>query len=439
VALPPIDGIGAHLLMTIGVVWILVLVNVFERSRERTRAELDQVLRELDEQSETLLSVAESQSDVVFLLDKDHQVVVNNRAAREAFPALSPGARFFTVVPPARAHQWQDWLAQAAALGHVTAEEQMETPNGPCRFEVSFSRVSSGERLLGFTLVARDVTKRRAADAAMRVLRGQLLDASRRAGRAEVAASLMHNIGNALNGASVSVSELQTRARGLRVESMRRASALLREQSAALEAVLGDRAGKLLAFIDCVSDHLESERSAMIRGAQELDEQIACVGDVVCAYEKQAHAREVFEDVDLDQIVRSALEVDEEAWKTRGLVLELAPTGTIVTIRQKLLDIVVALLGHAREVKVEAGRPAKPHLTLRPVEADRIALAVTDQSVSLDTDQALRLLGHGSTLHAAALAAADLGGLLRHELPPGGGNRFVLELPRAAQITAHAA
>jgi hypothetical protein len=250
----------------------------------------------------------------------------------------------------------------------------MTTAEGRRDYEISFSRVSSGERLLGVTLVARDLTQRRAAEAALGKMRGQLLDASRRAGRAEVVTSLMHELGNALNGATVTASRLRDRALGLRVDGVKRVAGLLRERSSELVAALGDKAPKLVTFVEEVADQLARERTAVAGEAVELGEQLAQLGGMLTASEKDARAKEVFEEVDLGEVLASALGIDDAG----GVIRDLEKGTTLITIRQRLLDIVVDLLGHARDVS--AGQRFDVALRTRP--GDGLVVTITRRGIA---------------------------------------------------------
>lgn len=415
--IPPPTDANMQFMLAVSVIEILTVVGTFEWARAREEGMLAEALRAADEQSEIVTSLVENVSDPILLLDGDHRVVARNGAAATAFPQLSAGSSFLGVVPPARVRPWQRWLDEAAASGNAQAEEPLETAAGPRPFECSCSRVATGGRMVGFTLVARDLMRRREAEASMRKMRGQLLDASRRAGMAEVAASLLHEAGNSLNGAVVSTAKLREGVMALKVDGVRRAAGLLRDKAPELGAALGAKGAQIIDFMDVLANHLDAQRAALALEASELDEQIARVAHTLAAQSERARVREVYEEVDPVELVTSALAADEEAWREVNLLTELDPVGPIVTVRPKLQQIMLSLLAQARA----SGRSV--HLTLRLAAGERVALAL-GQGASTGRD----LFSPGGPLHAAALAATELGGSLGRR-----DGRIVLELPRSAQ------
>ncbi|MFY0582648.1 hypothetical protein ACN28S_57680 [Cystobacter fuscus] len=85
-------------------------------------------------------------------------------------------------------------------------------------------------RVVGMTLFGRDVSDRKEAEARLGEMHRNLLDVSRRAGMAEIATGVLHNVGNALNSVNVSVNLLAERLHQSRVPGgLLRTTGLLRE------------------------------------------------------------------------------------------------------------------------------------------------------------------------------------------------------------------
>lgn len=94
-------------------------------------------------------------------------------------------------------------------------------PNGATRHigslaEAVIDSADAGPRLVGIDL---DITERVAAEHRESALQQQLRDASRHAGMAEVAASVLHNVGNVLNSVNVSASLVSDVAEGVETPS----------------------------------------------------------------------------------------------------------------------------------------------------------------------------------------------------------------------------
>ena len=131
---------------------------------------------------------------------------------------------------------------EAAARAMTTAlreHQQLRTryrvvlPDGAIRHIESLAAAvvdstEAGSRLVGIDL---DVTERVAAEQRETALQQQLRDASRHAGMAEVATSVLHNVGNVLNSVNVSASLIVESVKKSRGASLGRVVGLLQEHA----------------------------------------------------------------------------------------------------------------------------------------------------------------------------------------------------------------
>ena len=100
------------------------------------------------------------------------------------------------------------------------------------------------------------------AEESLRTLHRQLLESSRQAGMAEVATSVLHNVGNVLNSVNISASLIAEKVRNSRVDKLARVVSLLQEHKADLAAYLTQdepRAGNCPAI--CVRSPFTSRRT----------------------------------------------------------------------------------------------------------------------------------------------------------------------------------
>ena len=102
-------------------------------------------------------------------------------------------------------------------------------------------------KIVGTFGISKDITAFKEAEATVEELHKQLLQTSRQAGMAEVATSVLHNVGNVLNSVNVSASLLLDSTKKSNVAYLAKAVALLNEHSADLGAyVVSDAKGKQL-------------------------------------------------------------------------------------------------------------------------------------------------------------------------------------------------
>ena len=271
----------------------------------------------------------------------------------------------------------------------------------------------------------------------------QLLDASRKAGMAEVATEVLHNVGNVLNSVNVSATVVQERIGKSRVAGLAKAIALLQENESDLATYLGsDPRGKLLpAYLRQLSESMQADQDASIRELHFLRQNIDHIKVIVAMQQDFATASGVVESVNVRQLLEDSLRIDQSSLLRHGVrvIHEIDDVPLLMLDRHKVLQILVNLVSNARHACKDSGRPDK-RLTLRLSSADgRVRLAVIDNGAGIAAENLARIFNHGFTtrkdghgfgLHSGALAAKALGGsLLAHSDGIGLGATFTLELP----------
>lgn len=338
-------------------------------------------------------------------------------------------------------------------------------PRGPAEvaalaeaFNTMLVEVGRRDETLARQLVALDqeVKERKAAQDTLRQNTRDMLRLSHEAGMAEVAAGVLHNIGNALNSINVSAElladHLRTRAR-VSASALREFFAAPTPKAAAVFAAHPDGAALrdfAAAYADHAASHLakaEEELSALRTGVSHLKE-------IVARQQTLAKAPRRSETFDLAEAVHEALLIDktESHASTAGLrVVHGADTPgphLVYADRSAVVQILINLLANARAalasmpaaeptLRIHLGRASETHLHV----------AVVDNGVGIHADQLLSIFsygfttksgGHGFGLHNAANTARLLGGALRVRSDgPGHGAAFTLELPRLPPGTDH--
>ena len=350
----------------------------------------------------------------------------------------------------------------AAAQAMTTAlreHQQLRTryrvvlPDGAIRHIESLAAAvvdsaEAGSRLVGIDL---DVTERVAAEQREAALQQQLRDASRHAGMAEVAASVLHNVGNVLNSVNVSASLLADGIRKSRGASLERVVALLQEhQSALAEFISADERGRHLpAYLEQLSKQLATERQDTLRELDALRANVEHIKEVVAMQQSYAKLVGVAESVDVGKLVEESLRLNSDELERQAIRLQrdFAEVPPITVDKHRVLQILVNLLRNAKHACQATNRTDKcinVRVSRRPGGVD---IAVTDNGVGITPENLTRIFthgfttkrdGHGFGLHSGALAARELGGALRVESQGAGhGATFVLELPTGPCENTH--
>src|SRR5213080_869471 len=266
-----------------------------------------------------------------------------------------------------------------------------------------------GVRMVGIDL---DVTERVAAQRREDLLQQQLRDASRQAGMADVATSVLHNVGNVLNSVNVSANLVADSLKRSRAAGLTRVVALLEEHQGDLGSfVAHDARGKVLpVYLAELSRHLSADNSNALQELDALRGNIDHIKDIVTMQQRYAKLGGAAEPIDV---------------------------GRLVDLLRNAKDACDAAGERERRVTLSVERCATG-----------VRVAVADNGVGIAAEHMSRVFthgfttkktGHGFGLHSGALAAKEMGGVLRVESPGlGCGATFVVELPLGPPGNAHA-
>ena len=139
-----------------------------------------------------------------------------------------------------------------------------------------------------FIAVESDITERKLAAAERERLRRELLDASHRAGMAEIATDVLHDVGNVLNSINVSAGLLSELLATNSVRQLRGTSNLVQEHLADLaDFVTKDKRGRLLPeFLEKLTTRFEQERTMIDSEIRSLVARVNHVKEIVAAQQK---------------------------------------------------------------------------------------------------------------------------------------------------------
>ncbi|MEI7924403.1 MAG: HAMP domain-containing sensor histidine kinase, partial [Planctomycetota bacterium] len=277
----------------------------------------------------------------------------------------------------------------------------------------------------------------------------QLLTVSRQAGMAEVASSVLHNVGNVLNSVKVSASIIAEKLRTSKTTSVIRVSNLLRDNANNLAHFItnDERGSKLPIYLEQLGQVLEVDRAELRKEVESLTEYIGHIERVIFTQQQYANISAVVENVSIVNLIEDAMKINAEAYSRHGIAIrrEFETIPEVVLDKHKVLQILVNLLSNAKyacQFKEQPGREVV--LRLKLGGQDRIKIEVVDNGVGISPENRHRIFAHGFTtrktghgfgLHNGALAAKEMGGSLSvHSDGLGCGATFTLEIPLIAAM-----
>jgi two-component system sensor kinase FixL len=295
----------------------------------------------------------------------------------------------------------------------------------------------------GMITIFTDVSRHRAAEVRIEGLRNELMQASHRAGMAEIATGVLHNVGNVLNSVNVSAEALMKELESSRLHLLGRTVDMLEQNEARLAGFLTDdpKGRKLPALLGKLSQELEAERERLHLELTRLRNHLGLMRSIVEAQQSLAKLGDMAEPVRPDELVHQTLTMFQLDLESRviELRLELADVGPVLLDKQATLQVLANLIRNSIEALevIEGARQLRIHLY---ADEQKLCFDVEDNGCGIRPEHLEQLFqhgfstkpnGHGFGLHTSAIAARTMNGTLEaHSDGPGRGARIRLTLPR---------
>lgn len=289
-----------------------------------------------------------------------------------------------------------------------------------------------------------EISERKEAEAELIALQGQLMETSRRAGMADVATGVLHNVGNALNSVNVSVSVISENLKKSRIPGLTKAMSLFKDHVDDLAAFLtNDEKGRQLPkYLHLLGEHLIKEQEEIFCEVRLLSENLDHIKDIVSAQQNFAKVSGVVEKISLKELAEDALKIAAGSFSRHNIeaMREYIDDPVIFIDKHKLMQILVNLISNARHALKDSAKQDR-RLTIR-TKLDRQGFAqieIEDNGIGIPPENLTKIFAHGFTtktdghgfgLHSSALAVKELfGSLSVRSQGAGKGAVFMVELP----------
>lgn len=272
----------------------------------------------------------------------------------------------------------------------------------------------------------------------------KLMEASRTAGMAEVAADILHNVGNVLNSINVSARFIQEKLSNSKATNLEKVAALVSEHANDLGAFFtkDERARHIPLYLTEVAGFIINEQDVISEKLQSLTRNVDHVKQIIKSQQGYARAGGIEMLTSIPEVIKDALEINRTGFMRLDVdvQLELAETPEIHMDKQNVMQILVNLIKNAKQALGESETQPKV-LTIRSrlCGEGKMQIEIADNGIGISGENMARIFRHGFTtkrygngfgLHSSALAAKELGGsLTAHSDGPGQGATFILELP----------
>jgi PAS domain S-box-containing protein len=299
--------------------------------------------------------------------------------------------------------------------------------------------------------VITDISIRKKALEDLEQTQRQLVDASRKAGMAEVASGVLHNVGNVLNSINVSSTLIHDTLRQSRLQSLGKLATLLTQQPPQQLGyyITQDPRGKTLpTYLQQLAQHLGTEQHTLRTEVEGLVKNVEHIKDIIVMQQDYARVAGRMEPLSLRQVVDDALEVSNTSFYRHRITVErrFSDVPKVLADRHKLLQILINLIRNAKHALEDSNTQDRILiLEVSLPQPELVRLRVIDNGIGIPPENLKRIFNHGFTtkeqghgfgLHSSAIAAREMGGsLTAHSDGAQRGATFVLEVP--AQILTH--
>ncbi len=429
--------VGALLgVLAVAAAWVKGLRGQVEQRTGQLQLEIEErklTEVELAHERELLRSLLDKSPDHIYFKDRDSRYIRCSKSQCELF-----GINQLEII----GRKDFDFFAEEHARAAFEDEREIIRSGRPLLAKIEREYLKDGRELWALTSkmplrsqageiigtfdISKDITAMKQAEAKLAETHRQLLETSRLAGMAEVATSVLHNVGNVLNSVNISGSLVAEKVRHSKVAGLARVVALLQEHAGDLPGFLSaDPKGRQLpGYLAQLSGHLAAEQQELLRELASLGANIEHIKEIVAMQQSHARVGGVRETLGAAELVEDALRLNAGSMERHQVrvVREYGPAPPVVVERHKVLQILVNLLCNAKHALDERG-PGDTRLTLRVGNngVGRVKISVTDNGVGIAAENLSRIFGHGFTtrkeghgfgLHSSALAARRLGGSL---------------------------
>ncbi len=419
-----------------------ILLDISERKRAEAQFASERDL---------LRALMNSSKDAIYFKDRESRFLRCSASLASLFKLDSAekaiGKRdfdFFGIEHARKAFEdEQEIIRTGQPMNGMTEKETW--PDGHVTWALSSKMplYDDGGQIIGTFGISKDITPIKEAEAKVEELHKQLLKSSRQAGMAEVATSVLHNVGNVLNSVNVSISLLFQNAKKSKVSFLGKAVALLNEHAADLgDYVANDAKGRQLpGYLSQVSEQLSKEQQLTIAELESVRQNFEHIKEIVAMQQNYAKVSGVAETVQVTDLVEDALRMNAGALARHEIELlrEYAAVPSISVEKHKVLQVLVNLIRNAKYACDDSGRKDK-QIRLKISQREQwIRIDVIDNGIGIPPENRARIFNHGFTtrkdghgfgLHSGVLVAAELGGTLTaHSDGLGKGAMFTLELP----------
>jgi two-component system NtrC family sensor kinase len=275
-------------------------------------------------------------------------------------------------------------------------------------------------------------------------------ESAHRAGMAEIASEVLHNVGNAVNTANCCAEVISDRLNHSRLSGLEKTASLLSEQAPNAAQFFSEdpRGPKLISYLVTLTAALQKEQVENLSELQRLQETIRHIRDAIASQQSHARKSDFRQRVDLRALLNETLLVNEALQKQCGITVTIKmPDLPLLELnRSRVAQVLVNLEKNA--LLSMQSVPRKDHeltLNVAILKPDMLQIEIRDTGTGFTPEIHERLFGQGFTtrkegsglgLHYCVNVIREMGGdITAYSDGPETGASFTITIPRAVPET----
>ena len=303
--------------------------------------------------------------------------------------------------------------------------------------------IDKNGNLCGYRGIDRDITERIKQEKQLQQIQEELIEASRRAGMSEVAADVLHNVGNVLNSINVTTTLIKDTISKSEVPNLNKVVDMIEGQLGNIDDFFeNDPRGKHIpSYLKEVVQLLTHEQEDITCKLKTLIEDIGHIKTIINMQQEYTKVLGSEVTISIDQVIENAIRINQASMKRHkiGIVKECDDLEEVTINKNGVIQILINLIANAKNALLESEVDDKV-ITIRSSKHNHnLRIEVSDNGIGISQENLNKLFqhgfttrkdGHGFGLHSSALAAKEMNGsLTAHSDGLGHGATFTLELP----------
>jgi NO-binding membrane sensor protein with MHYT domain len=274
-------------------------------------------------------------------------------------------------------------------------------------------------------------------------LNQEQLEKARQLGMAEVAASVLHNVGNVLNSINVSGNILLEQLTNTKLKKLNDLAIMVEENKNNFGNFINEnpKGQYVPEFLLMINACQKNEQKIMLQEAKILIKNLQHIKDIISMQQDLSKTSDFEQLLPVEKLVEEALLLTDVDYSSRGITIktEFETMHSILLDKVKLLQILVNLLRNAKD-SLLASNHSNKILSVKTRHINKfVNILINDNGIGLTEEQmkkiftygySTKLEGHGYGLHASILSVRSMNGDLKAESEgEGKGATFIIELP----------